>query len=135
MAKLFDANKWTNGTFSVVPHPTKGITTKKGVGDNVLTLTHLDGDTALSSTLDYATANKIVEVDRWAYYIEGVSEGLGKAKKTLPVAELVKAVAAGFITTVEMGNYSTARISLRPVGSTGKKASTKKPAKPIVTIA
>jgi hypothetical protein len=119
MAKLFQANEWTNGAFSVVDHPTKGISTKAGKsGSTFGTMDASNADTALGLVIKFAD-----ELDRpvcrWSVYVAGVNEKLGDAKtvRHIPVKALKKALKDGFIATVEMGKYSQARITLRnPAG-------------------
>ena len=128
MAKLFEANDYTDGTFSIVAHPTKGIVTRKDNG----TMTCADAEKSVDAILEYAEKAKIVEMDKWSLYIEGVSEKLAREKNLIPISALRKAVANGFEATVEMGKYSTPRITLRPKGSTGKKAPKANKPKPTI---
>jgi len=115
MAKSFQANEWTNGAFSLVDHPLKGISTKAGKpGSTFGTMDAGDADTAIASVIEFAdTLNR--PICRWSVYVAGINEKLGDAKavKHIPVKALKKALKDGFVATVEMGKFSQARITLR----------------------
>jgi hypothetical protein len=113
MAKLFAANDYTNGAFSIVNHPVKGLATKTAKpGSTFGTMDAGDADLAVSKAIELAKAHG-VPLDRWSFYIAGVNEKLKREDKHLPVKELVKAVKNGYVATVEMGRYSHPRITLR----------------------
>jgi hypothetical protein len=113
MAKLFQANDYTNGAFSIVNHPIKGLATKTAKPGSMFgTMDAGDADLAVSKSIELAGAHG-VSLDRWSFYIAGVSEKLDKADKHLPVKALKKAVKDGFVATVEMGKFSHPRITLR----------------------
>jgi hypothetical protein len=122
MAKIFEANQWTDGTFSVVAHATKGVTLKGGDG----TMDAGDAEKALNASLAYATKNS-VGLDKWSFYVEGESQKQPKSDITLPVSVIEKALKKNFVVSVEAGKWSKPRLTLRPEGSTGKKATAAKP--------
>ena len=116
MAKIYEANQWTDGTFSVVPHPVKGVVTKKNNG----ALTAADGLQAVEKAVAYAKANK-VGLDRWSFYVAGESEKLSRGDLHTPTAVVEKALKDGRDVTVEFGKFSHPRITLRVEGDTGKR--------------
>ena len=117
MAKMFEANQYTDGTFSVIPHATKGVTLRAGKG----TLTAENANQALSASIEYADLHK-VGLDKWTFYVEGESQKQPKADVTIPTAMVKKALKAGWDVTCEAAKWSKPRLTLRPQGSTGKKA-------------
>lgn len=119
MAKLYQANDYCNGAFSIVNHPVKGIGTKGGKAlSSFGTMTADDADKAVSKVIEHADSLG-VPLDKWSVYIAGVNEKLTKEVKHLPVAALKKAVKAGWVATVEMGKFSHPRLTLRdPAGDT-----------------
>lgn len=127
MAKLFEANQWTDGSFSVIAHPVKGVCLRANKG----TLDCGDADTALEASLTYADEHKI-GLDKWSFYVEGESQKQPKTDVQLPTNVVKKALKAGWETTVEMGKWSKPRITLRPQGSTGKRPATVKPKTPVI---
>jgi hypothetical protein len=120
MAKLFSANAYTDGTFTMFIHPTKGISLKTGVAHNGPLSPDMAGE-IIEKGVEVATKRKL-SFDRWMFYVEGESQKLKKTDKLISLAVVKKALKDGFETTVEMGNFSKPRVTLRPVGSTGKTA-------------
>ena len=126
MAKLFEQNDNTSGTFSVTEHASKGvtlITCKNFEG----TQDHLTAPIAVEAAIKFADTNKI-GLDKWSFYVEGESQKRDKSEVQLPTSVWKKAEKAGFELTCEMGKWSKPRLTLRPKG--GTKTTTKK----IVTV-
>lgn len=121
MAKLYQANAWVNGAFSVVDHPVKGIGTKAGkVNTTYGTMDADDADKALTAIVTNAEELKR-PLDRWSVYVEGENEKLPDAKveRHLPLKTLKKAIKAGWDVTIEFGKFSHPRVTLRdPEGNT-----------------
>ena len=126
MAKLFEANQYTDGTFSVIPHATKGVTLKGGGG----TLDAGDAEKALEASLAYADKNN-VGLDKWSFYVEGESQKRAQSEVQLPTSVVKAALKKSWNVTVEAGKWSKPRLTLRPEGSTGRKATAPK-AKPVI---
>jgi hypothetical protein len=126
MAKLFEANEWTSGTFSVSAHDTKGVTLISGKHFDG-TQDHLTAPIAVEAAIKFADTNKI-GLDKWSFYVEGESQKREKKETQLPTSVWKKAEKAGYELTCEMGKWSKPRLTLRPKG--GTKTTTKK----IVTI-
>jgi hypothetical protein len=116
MAKIFEQNDYTSGTFSVTEHASKGVT--------LITGKNFEGTQdcetapmAVEAAIKFADDNKI-GLDKWSFYVEGESQKRDKSEVQLPTSVWKKATKAGFELTCEMGKWSKPRLTLRPKGGT-----------------
>ena len=116
MAKLFEQNDNTSGTFSVTEHASKGVTLITGKNFEG-TQDHLTAPIAVEAAIKFADTNKI-GLDKWSFYVEGESQKRDKSEVQLPTSVWKKAEKAGFELTCEMGKWSKPRLTLRPKGGT-----------------